>query len=54
VVDNDRFQRTAFTTGLVCRPYSNLIIKTTFEWRWLGLDDNNDELTYSLGFGVEF
>ncbi|MCC6573374.1 MAG: hypothetical protein IT462_06230 [Planctomycetes bacterium] len=54
VQDQDRYLRQGVTTGLNGRPYPNLILKATFQWRWLGIEDHNDELTYTLGFGVEF
>ncbi len=54
VFDNPRHERTVLSFGFNLKFFSQLILKTHYSRRELGLKDNNIETTFALGLGVIF
>lgn len=54
VNDDPRWERTAYTAGINYKPIDEIVFKTQYTHRVLGIPSANIENTFSLGMGFEF
>lgn len=54
IFNNPRWERSALTVGIAYYPIEDIILKTQYTSRKLGISNNNKQDAFSLGFAFEF